>query len=109
MNPSFAYAEQEFSYFDGSSAAMPGVALFNAFAPSLSVNYSGAPVAPKGTTTGTVNINAAEWAKTPALGLMIVGQDNQAGKSQAQLIKVGQTGNGGGDDSGGDGGGGHGD
>ena len=32
--------------------------------------------------------NAAEWAQTPALGLMIVTSDNKAGTDEAQTIKV---------------------
>ena len=97
-HPSFAYAEQHFSGLDGSSAAMPGSATFNAYTPSLSVSYAGAAIAPKSNAAATVSIDVAEWARTPSLGLMIVGQDNLAGKAQAQLIKVGSTGSSEGED-----------
>ena len=36
----------------------------------------------------TVTINAAEWAQSPALGLMVVTKANASGKEEAQLIKV---------------------
>ena len=35
-----------------------------------------------------VNIDPAEWAITPAKGLMVVTIDNKAGASEAQLIPV---------------------
>ena len=43
---------------------------------------------PSGTATEPITINAAEWALTPALGLMIVTLDNKAGADEAQTIKV---------------------
>ena len=45
-------------------------------------------MAPNGTATEPISNNAAEWALTPALGLMIVTQDNKAGADEAQSIKV---------------------
>ena len=45
-------------------------------------------MAPGGTATETITKNAAEWALTPALGLMIVTLDNKAGTDEAQTIKV---------------------
>ena len=33
-------------------------------------------------------MNAAEWAQTPALGLMIVSLENKGGQDEAQLVKV---------------------
>ena len=44
-------------------------------------------VAPNGTATEPISINAAEWAQTPALGLMVVSQDNKAGADEADLVK----------------------
>ena len=86
--PRFTYFERHFSG-DGSSAAMPGSpAKFHAFAPALNVSSSGNLIAPGGSDTATVSINAAEWALTPALGLMIVAPDNLPGGSQAKLIPV---------------------
>jgi hypothetical protein len=31
-------------------------------------------------------VNPAQWANTPAVGLMVVVPDNPAGQSQAQII-----------------------
>ncbi len=45
-------------------------------------------MAPGATATEPISINAAEWALTPALGLMVVTTDNKAGADEAQLIKV---------------------
>ena len=45
-------------------------------------------MAPGGTATVPITKNAAEWALTPALGLMIVTHDNKAGADEAQTIKV---------------------
>jgi hypothetical protein len=33
-------------------------------------------------------VNAAEWAAAPALGLMIVTQDNRNGTDEATLVRV---------------------
>jgi hypothetical protein len=33
-------------------------------------------------------INAAEWAATPSLGLMVVTQDNQNGAAEANVVKI---------------------
>ena len=33
-------------------------------------------------------VNATEWAATPALGLMIVTQDNRNGIGEANLVKL---------------------
>ncbi len=50
-----------------------------------------ATVAPGATdSSNTVTINAAEWALTPARGLMVISTDNKNGKDEAQLIEVGK-------------------
>jgi hypothetical protein len=33
-------------------------------------------------------VNATEWAVTPALGLMVVTQDNRNGTNEANLVRV---------------------
>ena len=45
-------------------------------------------VVPNGTATEPLSINAAEFAQTPALGLMVVSQDNKAGSDEADLVKL---------------------
>jgi minor extracellular serine protease Vpr len=88
-NPRLTYSAQVFNLLDGSSAALPGKASFNAFTPAIS-NAMFVPVAPNATTTVPVAVDPAEWAKTPALGLMVVIQDNRAGAPQARLIEAGR-------------------
>jgi hypothetical protein len=45
-------------------------------------------LAPGASANENVSINAAEWAQTPALGLMVISHGNKSGKDEAQLIKV---------------------
>jgi hypothetical protein len=59
--------------------------VFNAFTAALSAAQVG-PVAPHADVQTTVTVNPAEWATTPASGLMLVVPDNQAGQSQAQIF-----------------------
>jgi hypothetical protein len=42
-------------------------------------------LAPETFTTVPVSINPTEWAQTPALGLMVVSEDNTSGESQGLL------------------------
>ena len=84
--PRFTYYENHFSSKTGEGAAMPGTAKFNAFAPALKVTYSGSAINPGATSAATVVVNAAEWANSPALGVMVVAPDNVSGASQAKLL-----------------------
>ena len=65
------------------------MAKFNAFAPAIS-NAMFVPVARNKVALTPVAINPAEFAKTPALGLMVVVEDNAAGVLQATLMPVGR-------------------
>ena len=86
-NPRFTYSVVGFGPTDDTVDAIDGTASFNAFNPAIS-NGMFDVVAPGASATETVSINAAEWAQTPALGLMIVSHGNKSGKDEAQLIKV---------------------
>ena len=88
-NPRFSYSAQTLNLIDGTSSVVPGTASFNAFSPAIS-NALFVPVAPNKTASVPVSIDPAEFAKTPALGLMVVTLDNKAGTPQAQLIGVGR-------------------
>jgi hypothetical protein len=83
--PAFSYTTTAFNNLDGSGAGLPGTGVFNAFTPALSVAPLG-PVAPNAVVQTTVTVNPAQWANTPAAGLMVVVPDNPAGQSQAQII-----------------------
>jgi CheY-like chemotaxis protein len=68
--------------------AVDGVAKFNAWSSSISTGGF-ATVSPGGSdASNTIAVDPAEWALTPALGLMVVTLDNANGESQAQLIPV---------------------
>ena len=84
-NPRITYYLSSFGP-DGSGATLPGArGKFNAFTPALNVSATG-PIAPGGSATATVSLDASEWAITPARGLMIVAPDNLSGSSQAKLV-----------------------
>ena len=85
-NPRLRYWENHFSGTTGDGAAMPGSAKFNAFAPAISVSYLGGALSPGASAPATINVNSAEWASSPPLGLMVVAPDNGAGATQAQLL-----------------------
>jgi subtilisin family serine protease len=85
-NPRLSYQAYGFNWY-GAFNAVPGVAKFNAFTPSIS-NGDWVPVAPGTTALEPASIDPAEWALTPALGLMIVNNENRSGAGQAALLKV---------------------
>ena len=67
---------------------VPGTAKFNVWNSAISTGGF-ATVAPGGSdTSNVIQINSAEWALTPALGVMVVTTDNKSGAEEAQLIKV---------------------
>ena len=87
-NPRLAYSAVGFDLTDTVGPdEVDGIAKFNAWSSSISQGGF-QTVAPGGTATETITKNAAEWALTPALGLMIVTLDNKAGTDEAQTIKV---------------------
>ena len=85
-NPRIAYHAVGFNLENNTNDTADGPALFNAFTPAIS-NGMFDVVAPNGTAIEAVSVNAAEWAQTPPLGLMIVSHDNES-KSETQTIKV---------------------
>lgn len=84
-SPRLAYQAIGFGR-DGSVDPANGAGLYNIATQAISQGMFDT-VAPGGTATETVSINAAEWAQTPALGLMIVSRDNRVA-DEAQLIAV---------------------
>jgi minor extracellular serine protease Vpr len=85
-NPRFTYA---MNAFDSTQAgeSVAGAASFNAFAPAVS-NALFVPVAPNTTIDVPVSIDPVEITKTPALGFMVVTEDNVSGGGQANLLKL---------------------
>ncbi len=87
-NPRFSYVTvQATNLTTGDFDVVSGKALFNVFTPSIS-NAMFVTVSPNQTTGVPVSINPAEWAITPALGVMAVSIDNLNGVPQADLIPV---------------------
>jgi hypothetical protein len=85
-NPRFSYHASVLGLTDDSEDVVAGVASFNAFTPAIS-NGMFDVVAPGATATETVTINAAEFAQTPPLGLMIVSHDNR-NDEEATTVRV---------------------
>jgi hypothetical protein len=84
-NTSFTYTATASDNFDGVTVSLPGKGSFNAFSPSVS-NAMFVPVAPGGSVNVPITVDRVEFAKTPALGVMVVTEDNAAGSSQAHLL-----------------------
>ena len=87
-NPRFTYTMSTFNLSDETSADMPGKGSFNAFAPAITNVEASTTVDRNKIELVPVSINKAEWAKTPALGLMVVSPDNKSGDEQAILLPV---------------------
>jgi hypothetical protein len=85
-NPRFTYTMNAFDD-TGAGESLTGTASFNAFTPSIS-NALFVPVGPNLTVDVPVAIDPVEFAKTPALGFMIVTEDNHSGEDQANLLKL---------------------
>ena len=87
-NPRLSYSVVSFDLLNGGKKVIPGVAAFNAWSSSIS-NGGFVNVAPGASNSNVVvQVNSAEAARTPALGLMVVTFDNKSGADEAQLIPV---------------------
>ena len=87
-NPRFSYVAQTSDLLTGKTDAITTAARFNAFNNSVS---TGAFVVldPGANASVPISIDTAEFAKTPALGEMVVSLDNFAKRgSQAKLLSV---------------------
>jgi subtilisin family serine protease len=87
-NPRITYHATGFDVINGGGIDVPGVAKFNVWSSSISQGGF-AVVAPGGSDTSTtIAVNSAEFAVTPATGVMVVTLDNASGAPEAQLIPV---------------------
>jgi subtilisin family serine protease len=86
-NPRFTYGVTGFDFFGDGVDQVPGSASYNVFSPSVSTGQF-AEVAPNATVSVPVAVDKTEAALTPALGFMIVTQDNKNGPQEAKLLKV---------------------
>ncbi len=87
-NPRITYHAVSFDLNSGGVDEVAGVARYNAWSSAISQGGF-ATVAPGATDrSNVISVNSAEWALTPAKGLMIVTLDNKSGPDEAQLIDV---------------------
>ncbi len=88
-SPRITYHAVAFDLINGGVDEVPGLAKFNAWSSAISTGGFVPQLAPGGTDTSTViQIDSAEWARTPAKGVMIVTLDNKSGAKEAQLLQV---------------------
>ena len=88
-NPRFTYHAVSFDVTETNPPdVVDGSAKYNAWSPAIST-AGFKTVAPGGTAQETITVNPAEWALTPALGLMITTVDNKSKNGgEAQTIPV---------------------
>jgi minor extracellular serine protease Vpr len=87
-NPRLTYQAVGFDLLEGGAKAVPGPARFNAWSSSISQGGFVSNLAPGGTGSVPISVNLEEWARTPAMGIMVVTLDNKSGENEAQLISV---------------------
>jgi minor extracellular serine protease Vpr len=85
-NPQFSYSVNAFD-IEGNSESVPLSASFNAFTPALS-NAEFVSVPPNAAGNIPVGVDIAQLRKTPALGFMVVTEDNTSGASEANLLSI---------------------
>src|SRR6266404_6986278 len=86
-NPRLSYSVNAFDGSGSAGEAVPGTGYFNAFAPAVS-NAMVVPVAPNTTMDVPVAIDRVEFTNTPAIGFMVVTEDNRSGGSEAALLPL---------------------
>ncbi len=86
-SPRFTYAVQSFDQLSSQTDAFNQVASFNAFQSSVSTGNF-VTVNPNQAIGVTVTVNPAEFARTPAKGVMIVTHDNKNGSSEVNLLNI---------------------
>ena len=98
-HPRFTYGAQGFDGFSGNfdfvgetvtGAVGLDAARFNPFTSAVSTGDF-AVVGPGATASVPLSINAAEFAATPPLGVMIVGMENFSGNKEAQVVPFGEA------------------
>ncbi len=61
--------------------------MFNAWTSSISQSMF-VPLNPNQSVDVPIAVNVAEWAQTPAKGVMVVSRDNKNGQDEAQTVEV---------------------
>ena len=87
-NPRFSYRVSTVGLrLTTENDAVPGTAGFNAWSSSISQGAF-VPLAPNQSADVPISVNMAEWAVTPAKGVMVVSRDNKNGQDEARTIEV---------------------
>jgi minor extracellular serine protease Vpr len=86
-NPRFAYTAGAVDVFTGDFDGFESWAFFNPFSNAISTGAFEV-VNPGDRIDVPFRVSATEWAATPALGLMVVTQDNRNGTAEANLVRV---------------------
>ena len=84
-NPRLSYNVVAFDLHTDAQDTFATTAKFNVFTPGIS-NGAFPFVAPNATVTVPISVNPAEFGTTPALGVMIIAQDNKNGAPEARLL-----------------------
>ena len=87
-NPRFTYHIVSFDVLGTAVDAVPGVAKFNAFSPSISTGAYLAGITPNSSTSTSISINPTEWANTPALGVLVLATENKSGTNEALEVPL---------------------
>jgi minor extracellular serine protease Vpr len=87
-NPRFSYFARSLNLLTNETDRTDDVGLFNAFSPAIATGDF-ATVAVGGSARVPLQVDAVEFARTPAKGLMIVNLDDTAGEAQADLLRAG--------------------
>jgi subtilisin family serine protease len=88
LNPRFSYTAIGYDLVEtGASDQFTNWAKYNAFSSAITDGqYVG--LAPNASSVVPFSVNLTELAATPALGLMVVTQDNKNGKDEANLVRI---------------------
>jgi subtilisin family serine protease len=86
--PRFSYTATGFDLVEtGASDSFAKSAKYNAFSSAITDGQF-VPLAPNATASVPFSVNLTELVLTPALGLMVVTQDNKNGSDEANLVKI---------------------
>lgn len=87
-SPRFGYTAVGYDLVEtGASDGFASWARYNAFSSAITDGQYVA-LAPNGSALVPFSVNLTELAATPALGLMVVTQDNKNGKAEANLVEI---------------------
>ena len=87
-NPRISYRIASFDLVNETVKSLAGPAKYNVWSSAITTGGF-ATVSPGGSdASNTIAVDSAEWARTPAKGVMIVTLDNANGETQAQLLPV---------------------